>query len=74
VELLPSGGLLERDVPKLAIHRINGDSIGTKNSPAEFLFYRELPAQGKGINLGIGLHQEFLAPRQGILPRNGIPP
>jgi hypothetical protein len=26
LELLPSGGLLERDVPTLALHGINGDS------------------------------------------------
>jgi hypothetical protein len=41
LELLPSGRLLERNVPTLALRRINGDSAGnyhaswTKNPPKE---------------------------------------
>jgi hypothetical protein len=46
--LLPSGGLLESDLPTLALHRINGESAGNyhlrdEESTEERGFRRELP-------------------------------
>jgi hypothetical protein len=46
---LPVGGSLERDVPTLAIHAINGESAGNyrridKESSQGWVFLRELPA------------------------------
>jgi hypothetical protein len=57
LELLPSGGIFIRELPKLALHGINGDSAGnycttswTRNPPYDWLFCREFPAHTQGIN------------------------
>jgi hypothetical protein len=62
MELLPSGGSLESDVPTLALHEINWESAGNNHlinqeSTVGRGFCRESPVQRRGIH-----------PRKGILP------
>jgi hypothetical protein len=44
--LFPTGGFFIQDVPKLALHEMNGDSAGNYHlMDEEWLFHGELPAQ-----------------------------
>jgi hypothetical protein len=52
---------LERDVPTLALHGINGDSAGN---------YHHMDEESTGI---MGFRRELPAYRRGIHPRKGIP-
>jgi hypothetical protein len=62
LELLPTGGLLERGVPTLVLHGINEESTGNCHLIDE---------ESTG---GIGFRQELPAHRREIYLKNGIPP